>query len=123
MEGRDSLWAGVGGGAAGAALVYFFDRSRGARRRARIRDAVVHGGHVAADAIGATARDATNRTVGAAAAVARSIRRETVDDRVLLERVRTAIGRAVRHPRAIDVTVQEGCVTLSGPILQVEAKA
>jgi uncharacterized membrane protein len=122
MENRDSLWAGLGSGAAGAALVYFFDPSRGGRRRARVRDAVTHGTHVAADAVGATVRDAANRTYGTAATIGRSVRRDAVDDRVLLERVRATVGRVVTHPRAIDVDVRDACVTLCGPILQAETK-
>jgi uncharacterized membrane protein len=122
MENRDSVWVGLGSGAAGAALVFLFDPNRGGRRRARIRDVVAHGTNVTADAIGATVRDAANRTYGAAAAIGRSVRRDVADDRVLLERVRTAIGRAATHPHAIDVDVRDGCVTLRGPILQAETK-
>ncbi len=72
------------------------------------------------DAIDATRRDLTNRVSGAAA-MARGLRhRAPVDDQVLLERVRARLGRAVSHPRAIDVGVAEGIVTLRGPILASE---
>ena len=41
-------------------------------------------------------------------------------DAVLANRVRTALGRRASPPRAIDVDVVEGCVTLRGPILRDE---
>jgi uncharacterized membrane protein/osmotically-inducible protein OsmY len=122
MDNRETLLTGLGVGAAGAALVYLFDPDRGGRRRARIRDVVAHGTNVAADAIGTTVRDAANRTYGTASVIGRSIRRDAVDDRVLLERVRATIGRAVSHPHAIDVGVSDGCVTLGGPVLQAETR-
>ena len=43
-----------------------------------------------------------------------------VDDDRLLERVRARLGRACSHPRAIDVEVTDGIVTLRGPILAGE---
>ena len=42
-------------------------------------------------------------------------------DRVLAARVRAALGRAASHPHAIDVAVEGGRVTLSGPVLASEA--
>jgi hypothetical protein len=44
-------------------------------------------------------------------------RSEHVDDGTLLERVRSKLGRVCSHPRAIDVQVANGNVTLRGPIL------
>ncbi len=38
----------------------------------------------------------------------------------LLERVRATLGHATSHPRAIDVTVRDGHVTLRGPVLSRE---
>jgi uncharacterized membrane protein len=43
-----------------------------------------------------------------------------VDDPVLHERVRSAIGRAVSHPGAITVSVSNARVTLQGPVLEHE---
>jgi hypothetical protein len=39
---------------------------------------------------------------------------------VVRDRVRSRLGRVVSHPRAIDVRVQDGRVTLSGPVLADE---
>jgi hypothetical protein len=45
-----------------------------------------------------------------------------VDDWRLVERVRARLGRVVSHPRAIDVHVSNGAVTLIGPILADEVE-
>jgi hypothetical protein len=47
-------------------------------------------------------------------------RRRACGDDVVVERVRATLGRAVSHPRAIDVRVADGVVTLRGPIIQDE---
>jgi hypothetical protein len=39
---------------------------------------------------------------------------------VLVDRVRSKLGRIVSHPGAIHVTAQNGNVTLSGPVLSAE---
>jgi osmotically-inducible protein OsmY len=39
-----------------------------------------------------------------------------VDDGVLVDRVRSQLGHIVAHPGTIQVTAQNGKVTLSGPI-------
>jgi uncharacterized membrane protein len=119
MQARGSLLAGLG---AGGAIAYFLDPARGARRRARVRDLVVNGANKSADAMGATLRDARNRGYGAAAAFGRTWRGEHPDDRVLVERVRAALGRIVSHPHAIDVLASDGHVGLYGPILTAEVK-
>jgi uncharacterized membrane protein len=43
-----------------------------------------------------------------------------VDDAILHERVRSAVGRAVSHPGAIATMVSNGSVTLRGPVLEHE---
>src|SRR5262249_7359209 len=43
-----------------------------------------------------------------------------VDDLILIERVRSRMGRLIRHPGAIYVTAENGTVTLRGPILADE---
>jgi uncharacterized membrane protein len=48
-------------------------------------------------------------------------RREKISDDVIAERVRARIGRSVSHPHAISVTVNDGHVTMSGPVLAREA--
>ena len=115
-ENRASVLTGLG---LGAGLMYFLDPARGARRRARMRDRLTHASRVTGEAAGATGRDVANRAAGVAARI-RGNREGGVDDSVLRERVRSQIGRAISHPRAIRVDVADGIVSLSGPILMDE---
>ena len=116
-ENRASVLTGLG---LGAGLMYFLDPARGARRRALMRDRLAHASRITADAAGATGRDVAHRAAGATARFRGSMEHGPVDDRVLRERVRSQIGRVVSHPRAIDVAVSNGVVTLRGPILMDE---
>jgi uncharacterized membrane protein len=117
MEGQGKLIAGM---VVGAGAMYLLDPDRGARRRSLLRDQGVHVGHRLGDGIAATARDARNRTVGAAVELRSRFRHDQPEDEVLHDRVRSAIGRVVSHPGAITVTVSEGRVTLSGHVLADE---
>jgi osmotically-inducible protein OsmY len=104
----------------GAGLAYLLDPDRGTRRRALVRDKAVRTGHKLADELGGTTRDLRNRAGGAVAELRSRFRQDSVDDEVLSERVRSAIGRAVSHPRAIEVSATDGRVTLRGPVLERE---
>ena len=105
----------------GAALMYFLDPARGARRRGLLRDKIVHAGHVAGDALGKTRRDLRNRAQGVAAETKNRVGAdENADDRVIAERVRAELGRVVSHPGAIEVGVEQGHATLRGPVLARE---
>jgi uncharacterized membrane protein len=118
MKARGSLLAGA---SMGAGIAYFLDPTRGARRRARIRDAVMHSAVLTRRAIGTAGRDVLHRTYGTAASVRGLVRRAAVDDAVLVERVRAKLGRYVSHAHAVEVTSLDGVVTLRGPILSHEA--
>src|SRR5205823_863633 len=75
-----------------------------------------------ADALDATWRDARNRAAGVVAETrARLTERRPVSDPVLAERARARLGLFSSHPRALDVAVTDGTVTVSGPILASEA--
>lgn len=65
-------------------------------------------------------RDLAHRSEGVVARIRSVFVRDNADDTVLAERVRTCLGRVVSHPGAIDVTVTDGRVTLSGPVLASE---
>ncbi|MBV8233695.1 MAG: BON domain-containing protein [Planctomycetaceae bacterium] len=127
VESRSPTSSGMAGGVAlvglGAGLMYFLDPDRGRRRRALVRDQVVHALSEIDDAIGVISRDLGNRSRGAWAGV-RSLRGrlagEAVPDEVLAERVRSEMGRFVSHPGSIEVEARGGRVTLSGPILAHE---
>src|SRR3954454_4731973 len=97
-----TLISGVG---LGAALMYVLDPDRGRRRRALFRDQLVHAASIVPDAFDATARDLTNRTRGLVAAASSIFNSEEVPDEVLVDRVRSKMGRVVSHPHAIEVTV------------------
>lgn len=104
----------------GAGAMYILDPDRGRKRRAHLRDQAVHVVRQADSGAEVAARDLANRSRGLLAATRGRLRRGAVPDPVLEARVRTALGRLVSHPRTIEVTVDAGSVTLSGPILRDE---
>jgi osmotically-inducible protein OsmY len=118
MDNR-SLLSGM---AIGAALALAFDSNQGTRRRALIRDKMIRGTRRTGEALDATVRDMRNRARGIAAATRSRLRNEEVDDNRLVERVRAKLGRVCSHPRAIDVYVSDGEVTLIGPALADEVR-
>jgi len=107
----------------GAGLMYFLDPERGRRRRALVRDQIVHALNVLDDAIGVASRDVRNRSRGlwaGARALPTRLMGEEVPDGVLEARVRSTMGRYVSHARSIEVVARGGRVTLRGPILAHE---
>jgi uncharacterized membrane protein/uncharacterized protein YwbE len=110
----------LGGIGIGAGLMYVFDPDKGRRRRAMARDAVNHAVNVADDAIGKTSRDLSNRAQGLVAELSSMFKRDEAEDEVIAARVRSKLGRAVSHPHAINVAVNQGRVTLTGQILAGE---
>lgn len=118
MQARASLALGFG---IGAALMYLVDPNRGTRRRAMLRDRIAHGARLSRDAIGVTGRDIRNRTYGAMAQARGVFSTDETPDEVLVERVRSILGRVVSHPHAIRVSAANAVITLRGPVLQSEA--
>jgi uncharacterized membrane protein len=114
-----TLVSGIG---LGAALMYVLDPDKGRRRRALFRDQLVHAANILPDAIDATARDLSNRTRGLVAEVSSIFDNEEVSDEVLVDRVRSKMGRVVSHPHAIEVKANKGRVTLRGPVLASEVE-
>jgi len=119
MNNAKSLMSGLG---LGAGLMYFLDPAAGRRRRALVRDKAIRGWNKAGDAIGATACDLSNRARGLMAETRSLVSGGSVPDEVLVERVRSKIGRVVSHPSAIEVTANQGRVTLRGPVLTREVE-
>jgi CBS domain-containing protein len=106
----------------GAVLAYLLDPDRGRTRRAKIRDRAAGLYGDAGSYAGKIQRDVRNRTSGlAAAAKSKVTGREPVWDERLVARVRSKIGRAVSHPHAIQVSAENGRITLHGPVLADEA--
>ncbi|WP_437673209.1 SRPBCC family protein [Sorangium sp. So ce131] len=104
----------------GAGLMYVLDPDRGARRRALLRDRTVGAAHRTGAALDRRARDLGHRGRGVIASAASVFRHEEVFDEVLVDRVRSKLGRVVSNPHAIGVQVVDGRVTLTGTILERE---
>src|SRR5688572_1471184 len=103
-----------------AAAMYWFDRTSGRRRRARLRDQMVSGVFRLDHGLEVARRDLAHRMQGLAARARSMFRDDYVDDEVLEERVRSCLGRVVSHPGAIEVSSDNGHVVLSGDVLTHE---
>jgi uncharacterized membrane protein len=112
----------IAGAAIGAMAMYLTDPERGRRRRALARDKMQSMWARTGDAIDVSSRDLSNRIHGMRTEASRKLFGPSFisDDQLLMERVRSKIGRAVSHPHAIKVTAQQGRIILSGPILAHE---
>lgn len=100
--------------------MYYLDPARGRRRRALVRDRIVHSGRKLQRGVGIAGRDLRHRASGAVATLKSAVQTEQPDDQILSERVRACLGRAISHPAAIEVTARDGVITLAGPVLQNE---
>ncbi len=118
---RNQLGLGVLGTAGLAAGVMFLlDPATGARRRAILRDKLVSLMRLTAWAADKTSRDVKNRLSGTVHSTKSRFTDIAVSDDVLVERVRSRMGRAVSHSHAVRVTAKNGRVTLTGEILSEE---
>jgi uncharacterized membrane protein len=122
MEREKSIRGTIAGLAVGAGIMYFMDPVYGRRRRARIRDKGVRFRHLVKNAASPTARDLANRSRGLAASLFRKLRPGSVDDQLLTARIRSGLGRWVSHAHAVHVEAQKGRISLSGLILESEAR-
>lgn len=121
-----SLWflTGAAAGAAiGSLLTYFFDPGRGSYRRAKLVDKSVKFTNDSLNSSGKLMRHFKNQARGLKTKASHVFSKEAaVDDSVLEARIRSKFGRKVSHTKAIKTYVQDGIVTLSGPILAKEVK-
>lgn len=108
--------------AVGAGMVYLLDPDKGRRRRALLRDQLVHAGHELDEAARSGTRHVRNRATGLAHEVTAGLTERDVEDRVLEERVRSALGRKVSNPGSLVVRAVDGNVTLSGQIPSTEVQ-
>lgn len=111
----------LGSAVLGASAMYFLDPISGRRRRALMRDQCIHAQCRCSKAADIVRRDASNRIYGAMARMRSSLSSEQPSDEVLVERVRSKVGRWVSHPGSIRVAAHDGCVVLSGTVLADEA--
>ena len=114
------LLAGLG---LGALVMYLADPDSGRRRRARLRDQYTRASHQLQHGADVVLRDASKRAAGTAAAMRGWIddRNGAIDDVVVEERVRSALGRATAHPHAVQARVAGGHLTLEGDALAGDA--
>jgi osmotically-inducible protein OsmY len=108
------------GALGGAGLMYLFDPQMGRRRRALLRDQMTKLENTTSEQVDVLAETAADKARGAVAETARQFTWEDVSDETLIARVRSEMGRYVSHPKAIEVTVNDGWVTLTGNILAKE---
>lgn len=117
------LFLPLAGLAVGAAGMYLLDPEQGRRRRAMMREKLNSRSMDLRDAASAGVRDLRNRMRGMAHQTWSSMEAGAVPDRVLVERVRSKIGRHVSHPGAIRVSANDGKVVLQGSVLAGECDA
>ena len=110
-----NLLTGIG---VGAGLMYFWDPSRGNRRRALVRDQMTSLRNDTNDALETAVEDLRNRTRGVLAETMATVSGEGAPDWVLEERVRAELGRHIRHAGAIQVNADGGRIFLTGDILK-----
>ncbi len=108
--------------AAGALAMYCLDSATGRRRRALARDKIVGASHEAADFLEGAEKHLVDRAKGmmGAGSPGRASSAHPRSDAQLRERVRSRMGHLVSHPRAIEVSVEEGVVRLTGQVLVKE---
>jgi hypothetical protein len=104
----------------GAGLMFLLDPQQGRRRRATMRDQASRLYHDVEDLVKDAACDISHRARGFVAEIRAYASPQNIDDDVLIERIRSRLGRVVSHPRAIEVRARQGKVSLAGHIPQEE---
>lgn len=109
----------------GAMAMYFLDEQRGARRRAYARDKLFHWRRLSLMFVDKKTRDWGNRIYGSYIEVMNRFRAEdqSVDDDILIARIRSKVGRVLSHPRMVEIESRNGHVVLSGHVLKREVPA
>ena len=110
------------GATIGAMVMYILDANSGRRRRARARDKAVRILNDLQWYARRRGENLKNRALGSLAEM-RSRAREAqtqVGDRVLEARSRAQLGHMLSHPGAVEVRAEDGCVIVSGPVLEGE---
>jgi uncharacterized membrane protein len=117
-----ALKSSLCGAAVAAALLYFLDPVSGRRRRSIFRDQAIRRLGIAVHGTSVAGRDLAHRAYGFSASARRMFKSRETSDEVLVGRVRAALGRAVSHPGAIDVSASDGRIVLTGPVLSREVR-
>jgi osmotically-inducible protein OsmY len=100
--------------------MYFLDPTSGHHRREVTRDKVTKAGRDTGRAIQGRARAMAGRARGLAAQARRRLESDSPSDDILAQRVRTALGRVISHPRMINISASAGVVTLNGTVAEEE---
>jgi hypothetical protein len=88
--------------------MYTSDADRGKRRSALARDRATEQWHAFTVLLDKAPRDVANRAQGAGCAFGNLLANHRADSPVLVQRVRSRVGRAVSHPHAIGVDIDNG---------------
>jgi hypothetical protein len=112
----------ITGAALGSLAMYLMDPNNGRRRRATIKDKAVRLAHIERDAWGVVARDTANRARGLKHRIESRFEEDHPSDEKLEARVRAQMGRCVTNSRAIQVTSNDGHITLTGDVLAREVQ-
>lgn len=110
----------MGAATVGGLLVYFLDPDTGRRRRALLKDRSVNLLKEADRAIEKASRDLSNRARGAVAEARSLVPLRGVSNEVLVEQVRSRIGRVTSFPHFVEVSARGGAITLRGAALESE---
>jgi osmotically-inducible protein OsmY len=105
----------AGGACAGAVAMFLLDPVEGRRRRGELRDRTRHVSRSGAEAVRRAALRSAHEARGLGWRVSRRWMAPVTDD-ILVERVRSQVGHAVRRGSKVEVAVSDGRVTLSGPV-------
>ncbi|MCL5108825.1 MAG: BON domain-containing protein [Chloroflexi bacterium] len=102
-------WIGLGAG-----LMFLLDPRLGNRRRALLRDQLVHYSNKLGDVLSGEGENLGNRIYGLYAELRYRSQPEPVADGTIVARVRGELGHVASAPGAIFVTSENGQVTLTG---------
>jgi len=116
---RIAFFSMLGAGAA-AIGVYLFDPKDGRNRRSNLIKSTKRVMATAKHEAGKSIKDAQHHFVGGIACLSARLRTEEATDEVVVERVRSRMGRVVAHSHPIKVASDQGIVTLWGPIARHE---
>ena len=107
----------------GAGLMYFMDPQHGARRRTMVVDKANRFVNNIDESIDIAVEDARNRARGVLSEMTARLSDQGAPDWILEERVRSNLGRLMRHTRALDIRADGGRIYLSGPVLREDEDA
>lgn len=115
-----SIGLALASAAISAAATYFFDPRSGGRRRALVRDQIIHARRMSQEFAAKARRDALHRSRGLYESAAARFREHDMADVVVEQRARAELGRLTTHAGAIHVRCSGGVITLTGHILTAE---